>query len=156
MDISDDQLARIMRDTANGKCFGWIAHQMGFNEADVRQHIFNDDQLKQQFYDAQEIGAEALADRALTIAQEEEDPVKAKIQIDTIKFLVESRAKERYGKQAKEQQININLIEAMEDANKRLIEQGPVYDAKLKEQVRLEFEQREKDNAGNSDRDAST
>lgn len=129
MDISEDVLEDIMRRTANAEEFGWIASYHGLEAKDLRHYIFTDDVLKQRFYDAQEIGSEALVDEALKTAKTEEDPVRAKIIIDTIKFMAEARAKERYGKQAKEMSININLLEAMDTANKRLIDMGNIIKA---------------------------
>lgn len=96
------------------------------DEARLRRWIFNDPARKAEYEQAQQIGTEALTDRMLEIAEgvdSMEDVHRSNLRVNTLKWLVGCRNRDRYGdKKQIEQTVNISIADAMEKADRRVID----------------------------------
>jgi hypothetical protein len=114
----------------------------------LRRWIANDPTRKADYEAAQQIGAEALVDAMLDIAEGStslEDVQRSTLRINTIKWLAGCRNRDKYGdKKQIEQTVSINIADAMEQADRRVID--------LKAEVLREIEH---DNTDNTDSDSN-
>lgn len=88
--------------------------------------IHKDEERKMRYHEAQELGTEVLASEIIEIADGQnsfEDVQRSKLRIDARKFVMGAWNRKRYGdvKQV-EQNVNVNLVDAMEAANQRVID----------------------------------
>jgi hypothetical protein len=122
----------ILERTCDGETLAAICKDptMPQNVRTLRKWIFEDEERKQRFYDAQEIGTEAMADKMVAIADGVDAPLedshRSKIRLDTYKFLMQSRNRKRFGeKRDIDTTLSINIQDAIKEANGRVIELRP-------------------------------
>jgi hypothetical protein len=88
------------------------------------QWILKDENRRQRYYEAQETGAEIVADQMLNIADADdslEDVARSTLRINTRKWLLGVWNRKRYGETKQiEQNVTINLTDAMAEAHARL------------------------------------
>jgi len=85
--------------------------------------VHKDPTRKQQYYDAQEQGTEALVDKMMEIAQGDdslEDIARSTLRVNTIKWVVSARNRKRYGDTKQlDANFTIDLGKAMIEASQR-------------------------------------
>jgi hypothetical protein len=81
---------------------------------------------KAAYYNAQQIGAEVLAEKLIDVSftdDTEESVGRSTLKVNTLKYLMGTRNKDRFGeKKVAEQVVQINIADAMEKANMRVVE----------------------------------
>lgn len=104
----------------------------------ILRWINSDEERKCRYQEAQELGTEVLAGEILRIADgvdEEgnmvlEDVQRSKLRIDTRKFVMGAWNRKRYGENKQiEQNVVIDIGQAMLDAQKRVEDRGVIIDA---------------------------
>lgn len=107
----------------------------------IRRWIYDDENLKKNYYKAQMIGSEKIVDEIVDIADGTdskdgipEDVQRSMLRINTRKWLIEKWHRERYGKADSTQvNLNIDLNEAMLKGLKRAEEMNTVIDGEFGE-----------------------
>lgn len=103
----------------------------------VRKWLFEDEKLKEAYFEAQKIGSEKILDELIDIADGsdkqsaafQDDVQRSQLRISTRKYLLERWHRERYGERNKAGvQVNIDLGKAMMEGLKRVEEMGHVID----------------------------
>ena len=91
----------------------------------VLNWIMKDENRKNEYYEAQEIGTELMAEHMLEIAEAKdslEDVQRSTLRVNTYKWLIAARNRNRFGdKKQIEQTVNVNIADAMEKAQERVI-----------------------------------
>ena len=95
------------------------------NYGKILRWIMKDENRKNEYYEAQEIGTEMLAEKGMVIANGEdslEDVQRSTLRVNYIKWLIAARNRNRFGdKKQIEQTVTVNIAEAMEKAQERVI-----------------------------------
>lgn len=89
--------------------------------------IMKDENRKNEYYEAQEIGTEMMTERMISIADGSadimEDVQRSTLRVNTYKWVIAARNRNRFGdKKQIEQTVNVNIAEAMEKADRRVID----------------------------------
>lgn len=101
----------------------------------VRKWLFEDEKLKEAYFEAQKIGSEKILDELIDIADGTDkhgaafpdDVQRSQLRISTRKYLLERWHRERYGERNKSSvQVNIDLGKAMLEGLRRVEEMGSV------------------------------
>jgi hypothetical protein len=88
--------------------------------------IHADEDRKNRYYEAQMIGSEIIADDMIEIADADdtiEDVQRSTLRINTRKYLLSVWNRKRYGDiRQVEQTVNVSIVDAMERAQQRLMD----------------------------------
>ena len=122
----------ILERLANGERLNFICRDptMPQNTRKLRTWIFGDEDRKEQYYEALAIGAEVLADEVVDIADGVDEPMedvaRSTLRVNTRKWLAGVNNRDRFGQKDKiDATFTINIGEAMNKANERVIELSP-------------------------------
>ena len=104
--IFENFFSTALVDMAGGRPLAHLVREdpRGLSYTKLLNWIHKDEKRKGMYYQAQALGAEAVADEMLTIADAADNPLedvqRSKLRIDTRKFLLEVWNKPRYGKES--------------------------------------------------------
>ena len=124
--ISDKQKEYIVREVATGRTAKSVAVELGFKHSLIFDTCEIDTVFRDRINRARVSGVDALVDDLQTVAENEPDVQRARLQCDNIKWIASKLQPNKYGDRIDVNVTNsIDLNQAMIEARKRMMEKMP-------------------------------
>ncbi len=134
--LTESEMTEFYKHIVNGQALEYSIKQVNpdIDPKDLSYWLLTDESRRNMYYQMQQLGIEQLVDFAMSKAEDTSiDPVDRQIVLNAVKFVAQTRSRERYGAHVKhENTFTVDLTDAMDKAEKRLIETNPVLDKRKK------------------------
>lgn len=123
--LTDRTYYEILDNLCSGQSLSSTLREKGCDRAivgRVTRWMLDDEERKKEYLLAKSVGAEIMADEMIDIADGnmgKDDVVRDTLRVKTRSTIIAHNNRQRFGKQETNTSINVNLIQAIEDATER-------------------------------------